>query len=784
MGKNLLKVMKNIHLISILILVSFNASFATLQEEDVTGCDSINTELTSKFKFLGGWDSNGTPDYLQPESGDVSQALINYVKETLPESVNLPDSDGEYFGDDVQLNTELTDTSEVYLTMVHEGAGWKNTLGFYTYDINNPPSTVYDIDSLVIVFPNVSQLNVVKPGDKVLLGEFPKNTGIGYFLIAKGWVGDTICLTSHIVFTDKHLNTFTTEEYRQQTILLNYEQEEQLLLSFEDIKRPNGDNDFNDAVFYITAEPGAIDPTNIPKIPTASISGDTTVCDENDPAIIKVELSGQAPWTLVYSNGSEEIEISDIEESVIFFETTIKDTIALISVKDKNKLGIVDGEAIIKLSSLSAVIEDLVNSCGDEAATVNIALTGEGPWTVYYNMNGESNSSDSNEDLLSLSIDQSGTFELVGVEDLYCEYVAEGSIEIENYAAPTALFSDDVVVLCKDEEATIQISLTGTAPFTFVYTDGENETTVTTEDNLYEFITSEFVTFTLVSIDDANCSVEADGSVTISDGSEDIQVEIDADENACFGEDIELALLGDTDELTIVWSTEGKGTFENIDQLETSYKTAENEVGVIVFYAEVNNGCAIKTVSKEVNIVEEIDASFSVSPDKDLLTNTLVTFTPTNNNYDEYEWEFGDENSSTATISSTEYVVGGIYTVELLVKFAGCEGTGSTELEVLSKDELYVPNVFNPTAQHPENRVVKVYGNNIDDVDFSFKIVNRWGKMMYQTNSFDEANSIGWNGVNNTNNEEQELNVFTYILKGRFIEGKSFEKTGTITQVK
>ncbi|MCK5208279.1 MAG: gliding motility-associated C-terminal domain-containing protein, partial [Cyclobacteriaceae bacterium] len=334
------------------------------------------------------------------------------------------------------------------------------------------------------------------------------------------------------------------------------------------------------------------------------------------------------------------------------------------------------------------------------------------------------------------------------------------------------------------EEATIQISLTGTAPFTFVYTDGENETTVTTEENLYEFTTTEFKTYTLVSLSDANCSGEVDGSATVSDGSDNIQVEIDTDDYACFGDVIDLALLGDTDGLTVKWSTEGKGTLENIDQITTSYTPAANETGVIVFYVELSNNCAIKTISKEVTIIEEIDASFSVSPEKDLFTNTQITFTPTNNNYDEYEWDFGDGSSSSAVISSTEYSEGGYYTVELLVNIAGCEGTGSTELEILSKDELYVPNAFNPTAQNTENQVVKVYGNNVDEYGFSFKIVNRWGKVMYQTNSFDEANRVGWDGVNNNNNEEQELTVFTYILKGRFIEGEPFERTGTVTQVK
>ena len=56
--------------------------------------------------------------------------------------------------------------------------------------------------------------------------------------------------------------------------------------------------------------------------------------------------------------------------------------------------------------------------------------------------------------------------------------------------------------------------------------------------------------------------------------------------------------------------------------------------------------------------------------------------------------------------------------------------------------------------------------------------------MMYKTNSFAEANTVGWNGVNNNNDVAQELNVFTYLLKGQFIEGEEFERAGTITQVK
>jgi hypothetical protein len=944
--------MKNLYRSSIFVftgLILFIINIIDIKA--ATECDSVNLALTSKFRFLGGWNADGTPEYLQPIPGDVTPAMINFVNTTLPESVNLPNSDDEYFGDNIQFNTELNEASEVFLTMVHEGAGWKNTLGYYTYEINNPPATVYDIDSMVVIFPNVSQMEVVQPGNKVLLGEFPAGTGIGYFLIADGWTGDTICLKSHIVFSDPDLNTFTTEAYQQQTILLNYVQQEQLLLCFEDIMRPGGDNDFNDAVFYITAEPGAIDTTDIPKIPTAYLSGDTTVCAEDATVKLKVELSGKAPWTIVYTNGKEEVTIDNIDDEEYYFETTLKDTITLVSVKDKFKYGITEGEAIVNVGLPTAIIEDYTAGCGDETATVYISLTGVGPWNIGYTINDEpqtvgstvsilelkiteegifaltevhdancDNSAEgkveisfkevptaaiedyipscgeiggtvnisltgtapweiaytlndelqtavSEDNLLSLDLNQESTFNLVNVQDANCENGAEGSLNIELNELPSAIIEDysaacgesvatvyisltgvgpwnigytindepqtvssteskleleiteegifaltevhdancdnsvegsiDIVfydtptgiisgggVLCNEEEAAVEINLAGTAPFNIVYTDGETETTVTTEEYLYQFETTVPGIYTLVSVDDANCTGEVSGSADITDGTEGIQAEIDTDDTSCFGEDINLVLLGDTNDLTVLWTTDGTGTFDNDDQANVVYTPREGETGTVEFFAELDNGCAVKTISKKVVIYEELDASFSYSPSKDLLTNSTITFTPEETGYESYYWDFGDGNSSTASMSSTEYTKGGVYTVSLKVGDSGCENEGSAELEVLSKDELYVPNAFNPGAQNPENRVVKVYGNNVEENGFAFRIVNRWGKTMYETDSFMEANSSGWNGVNDKNGSEQELNVFTYILKGKFIDGQEFSKVGTITQVK
>ena len=181
----------------------------------------------------------------------------------------------------------------------------------------------------------------------------------------------------------------------------------------------------------------------------------------------------------------------------------------------------------------TAAIEDFVNNCGESSALIEIAFTGTSPWTLGYSIDGEVMTAESSENILELSIDQSGLFELTHIEDAYCDNIAEGSLEIEFNDIPTAIIGEDVSI-CNNEEATIRVNLTGSAPFTFVFTDGETETMVSTEENLYEFVTSEFKTYTLVSIVDVNCSGEVDGSATVSDASEDLQVEIDADAISCF----------------------------------------------------------------------------------------------------------------------------------------------------------------------------------------------------------------------------------------------------------
>lgn len=96
---------------------------------------------------------------------------------------------------------------------------------------------------------------------------------------------------------------------------------------------------------------------------------------------------------------------------------------------------------------------------------------------------------------------------------------------------------------------------------------------------------------------------------------------------------------------------------------------------------------------------------------------------------------------------------------------------------------LYVPTALSPAAPDPEDQVAKVYGQEIVDEDFVFRIYNRWGHLVYETHSFTEANTVGWNGASASGSEES-IGVYHYTLAGRFASGRPFSRQGTIKVIK
>jgi hypothetical protein len=210
------------------------------------------------YRFLGEYTSDGTPKYFDTKD-EVSAETLQLISDALPEGFPVPEYNPQYITSGYDTDIVLEDNADVWVTFVGEGAGYKNVLGFYTYDADNPSGTAPHPEDITIVFPNVSAKysgGSLEVGHKVRIGRFPAGTGIGWVLLANGWKGRA---TSGLwqLFSNPDYNPEADEHLRFHNVLLNDPDHERIILGFEDIRRDYAscDQDFNDALFYITANP-------------------------------------------------------------------------------------------------------------------------------------------------------------------------------------------------------------------------------------------------------------------------------------------------------------------------------------------------------------------------------------------------------------------------------------------------------------------------------------------------------------------------------------------------
>ena len=228
---------------------------------------------------IGYNQSTGKPEGLIYARDQYPPEFFQRIANALPEShVNEA-----FLTDDSGSNITLNEEAEVFVTFIHEGAGYRNSFGFFTFDKNNPPSSPEEVAE-TIVFPNLSYPHLTN-GHRLSLGTFPAGTSIGFFIAANGFWYYTGVKNFAVpyYYSLKDLNPDPTDALRQHNVLLFDEEVDEVIIGFEDLPRTWGDNDFNDAVFSVKTTPAsAIDTTSLVVIPDADDSDADGVPDADD----------------------------------------------------------------------------------------------------------------------------------------------------------------------------------------------------------------------------------------------------------------------------------------------------------------------------------------------------------------------------------------------------------------------------------------------------------------------------------------------------------------------
>jgi gliding motility-associated-like protein len=117
-----------------------------------------------------------------------------------------------------------------------------------------------------------------------------------------------------------------------------------------------------------------------------------------------------------------------------------------------------------------------------------------------------------------------------------------------------------------------------------------------------------------------------------------------------------------------------------------------------------------------------------------------VAFTDLSTNASSWKWNFGDDSSSTFKNPYHDYnKIGSYWTTLIADNIYGCPDSIGKRI-VINGDVFYAPNAFTPNGDGLNDEFIPV-GTFNHDFPFKMLIYNRWGVLVYETNS-----NLPWDG--------------------------------------
>jgi gliding motility-associated-like protein len=271
----------------------------------------------------------------------------------------------------------------------------------------------------------------------------------------------------------------------------------------------------------LTANGNGLCPSNsddmtlgIAPLPTATLSGDASTCPGQE-ANLTVELTGVAPWTFVYSDGTNNFaEIIASSPFTIPVTPMITTTYSAVSVVDANCTGNVEGTALVQVSPAKEVtinIDEVAEIPGEEVSVPVRLVDFENLMSMQFTVIW---------DEALLQYDRIANINLgnIGDTSFGLEEVANGKL---SFAWSTASFTDTVIV-----DNTVIFDIVFTIPATVLCSDAPITVDESREIPRPILFTDENLCHANVMVDGGNVDIQATVSISSSDD----------DNLICFGE--------------------------------------------------------------------------------------------------------------------------------------------------------------------------------------------------------------------------------------------------------
>ncbi|WP_190277386.1 DUF7948 domain-containing protein [Taibaiella lutea] len=154
-------------------------------------------------------------------------------------------------------------------------------------------------------------------------------------------------------------------------------------------------------------------------------------------------------------------------------------------------------------------------------------------------------------------------------------------------------------------------------------------------------------------------------------------------------------------------------------------------------------------------------------------TNVPTTFVNASQNATRYNWSFGDGQTSSEVNPVHDYARTGTYNVCLTAyNEIGCPDEMCRKVSADITPLADIPTGFSPNGDG-SNDVLYVRGYSI--ATMNLKIYNRWGELVFESNSQDH----GWDGT--YKGKPQEMEAYAFVLQVTFLDGTNYHKQGNVT---
>jgi len=206
------------------------------------------SQAVTTWQYFDTYDGLGVPGTLVDLSATLPASLLADIRKRLPERIDIQKNDPKLITDDLGANVVLLEDAEISVVFLDEGAGYRNAVGFFTYDPGNKPKSAGELNTKIL-FPNFSlpPQGAMRYGDGVQLGQFKAGSAVGFTIVGDGWNGKAVnpYQSASAIFTSlKGLNpekpTVAVPNLNAHTVLLSKPEDGLLVLGFEDMNRTAG----------------------------------------------------------------------------------------------------------------------------------------------------------------------------------------------------------------------------------------------------------------------------------------------------------------------------------------------------------------------------------------------------------------------------------------------------------------------------------------------------------------------------------------------------------------